>query len=532
MQITSLGHAGFCVETEKSMIIMDPWLSKEGAFDSAWFQYPKNHHMAEVVQQKLLDSSKDNYLYISHEHQDHFDLQFLNALKSRHFTLLLAHYAYPVVKRQLDRIQYESKRMVVLDDDEPFLLADGEIRLFIIDTELNCDSAILLKSDGQSFLNINDCKIHDRLERIVLDHGPIDVLTGQFSGASWYPTCYQMSEEAYLKVCDKKVGYKFKMIARAIEKTKPKLYLPSAGPPCFLDPLLMPFHDQVTNTYPRAPALLAYLDEHCQMMKAETQWVEMMPGDVLETKTLSFLHREAPLQDDHFMAYVASYAKEVQPLFQAREKAQKEVHPEEVFHRLKTNLEHKLSQLDFVHQSEKTLLYWRLSDYPQKMYCVDLAQKTIKTVSELQDNAHYYRITAPAWLVDKVLTHQMTWPDFALTFRVSIERVPNRYDTLLHGFLILDAEKIHSFCDKMAKMKKERVLVEHAGKSYSILRYCPHQGADLSQGHFEGNSLVCPRHQWHFDLDSAGKCQHNDTTIDAMCLSDFHANLKKEEGIS
>ncbi len=39
MLITYLGHAGFCVETSRSLVIMDPWLSPLGAFDSAWFQF-------------------------------------------------------------------------------------------------------------------------------------------------------------------------------------------------------------------------------------------------------------------------------------------------------------------------------------------------------------------------------------------------------------------------------------------------------------------------------------------------------------
>ena len=34
MQITYLGHAGFCVETSRSIVVMDPWVSPTGAFDS------------------------------------------------------------------------------------------------------------------------------------------------------------------------------------------------------------------------------------------------------------------------------------------------------------------------------------------------------------------------------------------------------------------------------------------------------------------------------------------------------------------
>lgn len=40
MQITYLGHAGFCVETSRSIVVRDPWVSPTGAFDSAWYQFP------------------------------------------------------------------------------------------------------------------------------------------------------------------------------------------------------------------------------------------------------------------------------------------------------------------------------------------------------------------------------------------------------------------------------------------------------------------------------------------------------------
>ena len=98
MLITYLGHAGFCVETSRSIVIMDPWLSPTGAFDASWFQYPCNHHLAALVQEKLQDPTKERYLYISHEHKDHFDIAFLKSLAARDFTLVLAHYRRPALR--------------------------------------------------------------------------------------------------------------------------------------------------------------------------------------------------------------------------------------------------------------------------------------------------------------------------------------------------------------------------------------------------------------------------------------------------
>ena len=83
MQLTYLGHAGFCIETHDAIIIMDPWLSAEGAFDAAWFQYPRNHHLADEMQRLLTESPKEKFIYISHEHRDHFDIHFLNSTRHK-----------------------------------------------------------------------------------------------------------------------------------------------------------------------------------------------------------------------------------------------------------------------------------------------------------------------------------------------------------------------------------------------------------------------------------------------------------------
>jgi len=44
------------------------------------------------------------------------------------------------------------------------------------------------------------------------------------------------------------------------------------------------------------------------------------------------------------------------------------------------------------------------------------------------------------------------------------------------------------------------------GQVHVLDSYCPHMGADLSKGHVEGNSLVCPFHAWSWGSD--GVCDH------------------------
>ena len=89
MYITYLGHAGFVAETDDVVVIMDPWLSPFGCFDASWFQLPRNHHLAALVNEKIRDARRAIFVYISHEHQDHYDRDFLDSLPTRDFSLLI-----------------------------------------------------------------------------------------------------------------------------------------------------------------------------------------------------------------------------------------------------------------------------------------------------------------------------------------------------------------------------------------------------------------------------------------------------------
>jgi UDP-MurNAc hydroxylase len=74
MRITSLGHAGLRVDGVDLRLLMDPWLSRRGAFQAAWYQFPANAHLDRAA---LLDC---DYVTVSHEHLDHMDLSVLTSL--------------------------------------------------------------------------------------------------------------------------------------------------------------------------------------------------------------------------------------------------------------------------------------------------------------------------------------------------------------------------------------------------------------------------------------------------------------------
>lgn len=511
MQITALGHAGFCVETERTIVIIDPWVSPSGAFDSAWFQLPRNHHMAAYVQEKLQDGRKERFLYISHEHKDHFDPDFLNSLACRDFTLVIPKFRRPELQELLK--DYRCKGMILCQDGQEVRFADGSLILYVEDSELNRDSAVLIKAEGQTFLNLNDCKIHDRLPGIAREHGPVDVFTAQFSGAIWHPTCYDYPKPVYESISRKKLLSKFEAVARAIQTLLPRFYLTSAGPACFLDPLLIHLNFEPVNIFPRGPKFLEYLQK--RLKKLTTQAFDIMPGDVLDVGQGQFVHlAKERVTDENFEAYVRAYAAQYEGFFRDRQLRYPQADLDGILQRLQAELERKLEQLT-LHDRVKVPLYFCLSDDKDRLLRVDFPAKKVEAVSAVGEPNHY-SVTAPSWEVARVLDGRLTWEDFTLTFRMRLNREPDVYQAVIHGFLMMEAEDMNHFCAKVlnAESRQERMLVEAGGCRFSVNRYCPHQGADLTHGWIEqGKYLVCPRHRWQFDLTKQGKCTTNDMSI-------------------
>ena len=80
--------------------------------------------------------------------------------------------------------------MVALEDKVKYSTDSLDFYLFLDDNELNRDSGIGLVDNKfkTTILNLNDCKIYDRIPEIVETIGSIDIFSCQFSGAR-RPAC-------------------------------------------------------------------------------------------------------------------------------------------------------------------------------------------------------------------------------------------------------------------------------------------------------------------------------------------------------
>lgn len=66
---------------------------------------------------------------------------------------------------------------------------------------------------------------------------------------------------------------------------------------------------------------------------------------------------------------------------------------------------------------------------------------------------------------------------------------------------IAEVDDVPRVSGKKIKVNDKSIaLYKHKNNIYAIRNSCPHQGADLADGHINESKVVCPLHRWSFDL--------------------------------
>jgi nitrite reductase/ring-hydroxylating ferredoxin subunit len=66
---------------------------------------------------------------------------------------------------------------------------------------------------------------------------------------------------------------------------------------------------------------------------------------------------------------------------------------------------------------------------------------------------------------------------------------------------------------------KEYCIVNLKGEIYAIDNICPHQGASLGLGEINGEEIICPLHQWRFNVKT-GAC-----SVEKYCLEHYEVEI-------
>ena len=486
------GHNCFSITNGNSVIVIDPWFSISGAFYSSWFQYPKNHHLKDSVL-NLFKTSKRKFIFISHEHQDHYDKDFLN-LVPKDIKILIPNYSDKDFKNEISKT---FKNVIELDDSEEFVLdKDINVILKIKDIGITHDSSILIKTKDFVFFNQNDCKVFDRLSSI---KEKIDFYSVQFSGANWHPSNFNYSEEKKLKISSEKVLNKFKNVMNALNELKPTYFLPSAGPAIF------PFLDTnyslgVGNIFVHQKDLKEYLEKN-----GFKNTLFLRPGDSFETEFKEPIKTPTLNDLDLYKKGLKNKWKDI---------------PDNLNRvLLEEQIKKRFSRIFDIQISNCPILIFNFSgkfdkkNSNMKKIFIDLENK--KLLDSFDYSSKFEEIVSTEKYFNLMCYER--WQNVYLTLRAKVYREPDLLNNDINIFLFSDYSNIrNNFLSTYSKEKEKIIVKNKNGESYLINKHCPHQKANLSNAEIDcSNNLICPVHAWKFDLNNGGKDRRSNLTIEA-----------------
>lgn len=155
MRVTSVGHAGFHIETSAGSILCDPWVN--GAYFASWFPFPDN---SGLDWDRLGDC---DYLYVSHLHKDHFDPRHLAEFVNKDAVVLLPDYPVPDLRRELEQLGFHDFYETENNVKHVITTERGSLELMIIALAAPADGPLgdsaLCVSDGETTVfNMNDAR--------------------------------------------------------------------------------------------------------------------------------------------------------------------------------------------------------------------------------------------------------------------------------------------------------------------------------------------------------------------------------------
>ncbi len=505
MKATSIGHAGILVETAAGSILCDPWFVP--AFFGSWFPFPRNDQLSDDLLERIENA---DFLYVSHLHGDHHDEPWLDAHLRRDIPILLP--GFPTREQRRTLQAHGFTEFIETVDTEEVEIAPGLRVAIHIESSITDgpggDSALVVMHDDAILVDQNDCRTNDLGQ--LAAHGPVDLHWLQFSGAIWYPMVYDIADDTKRLQCDAKVAAQFARAMRYVEKIDAAAVVPSAGPPCFLDPDLFGINmidgDEL-SIFPDQTEFLSLLET------AGRRGVLNIPGTTIEV-TAAGIAVTHPLPDDEVeaiftdkRAYLERYQADWLPWLDEM-KAGWNPPTTDLLATLREWWEPLLDMAPTLRTMVGANVLINAGDLP---VLIDFPNGEVRR----HDGEDYaFRFDIARQLVETVAAERaVDWSNsLLLSLRFTTWR-EGEFNEYVYNFLkSLSRERM-----KRAEAEVVRKLTLASGDElpeeddirigpYVVQRRCPHRNADLEAfGEIRDNEFVCTLHGWRFDCET-GAC--------------------------
>jgi UDP-MurNAc hydroxylase len=333
----------------------------------------------------------------------------------------------------------------------------------------------------------------------------------QYSGAIWYPMVYDMPERAKETFGIQKRQRQMDRSRQYIAQVGATWVIPSAGPPCFLDPELRDLNDDHGDPANIFPDQMVFLEQ--LRNNGHDHGLLMMPGSAAEFAGTQLNSHQHPLPTEQVEAifttgkadYIADYAARMAPVLAAEKARWAPAAGDSLLEPLRAVFEPIMLAgneiCDGIGYPVELVLGG--SAFQEKIV-LDFPKRTVREA--IPDEKFRYGFAIPAELVRTVLRDSE--PDWVNTIFLSTRfrawRVGGYNEYLYTFFKCLTGERIAYADGWFAETHDDSASVTMDG--WEIQRRCPHLKADLSKfGIIEDNTLTCNLHGWQWNLET-GRC--------------------------
>ena len=330
----------------------------------------------------------------------------------------------------------------------------------------------------------------------------------QYSGAIWYPMVYDMPARAKEAFGIQKRQRQMDRARQYIAQVGATWVIPSAGPPCFLDPELRDLNDDHGDPANIFPDQMVFLDQ--MRSNGHDRGLLMIPGSTAEFcwRTTEFAAasrcppiRSRPSSPPARRPTSPTTPPACNPCWRRRKPAGRRRQANRCWSRCATVFEPIMLASDEICDG---------IGYPVELVIgsqqvvLDFPKRTVREA--IPDEKFRYGFAIPPELVRTVLRdNEPDWVNtIFLSTRFKAWRVGGYNEYLYTFFKCLTDERIAYADGWFAETHDDSASITMDG--WEIQRRCPHLKADLSKfGVVEGNTLTCNLHGWQWNLEN-GRC--------------------------
>ena len=434
MRVTYFGQACTLTEVAGRKLLTDPWLT-EGAYFGTWFH---THLLADAGVTPATFPKDIDYLFLSHEHEDHLDAETL-----RHFPpdipVLICKFATPKFRRYLEALGLTN--IVEVPSGQRLDLGGGLAVTVFRTAEYTNDSALLVEGDGCTLFNETDCKLSfPDYERLAWQE--IDIGFYMFSGANWYPIMYDYPEDAQLELVRRRRGALLRSFVQRVKVTRPRIAVPAAGPCTVLDPDRLWLNSPERGIFIDPAEAVAALEA----AKVPSRPLYLAATDVWDSRTGVELRAPAPFRLPR-QEYIRDASERLAPAIRVR-REREEPAGADLGERLVSYFNAAVAaQTPAVRRRIDTKLALVVAGPQGGAWTVDFTGAGPGYVREGVAPDWTYRLE----IEDKVLYRFLTgrvpfFEHILLSLRVRCARRPDEYNEPLYHFLYEpDPEKLHNW---------------------------------------------------------------------------------------